>query len=156
VKTLARGRVVKHAKWGALPSISPKIHYTEDSRRDDWLVAHDPRMLPQWTDCSGWVTQCYFAAGAGLPDPNGLDYRYLGYTGTLLDHAQKHGKVLTDVSKAKPGDSIVIGPGTGDHVVVCVESGEDPIVSTHGAEGVQIIRASVDPREPKRVCQVIA
>jgi hypothetical protein len=148
-----RLKVVRHAQWGAKPKVSPSIHYTEDARRDDWLLLKKPALLPQWTDCSGWDTECYFAAG--LPDPNGLDYAYLGYTGTLLDTAARQGKVFTDLSQAKPGDPIVVGPGTGAHTFVVVVAGPDPLVSSHGAEGVQIIHASEDPREPKRVCQVL-
>ena len=37
--------------------------------------------LPLTTGCSGFVTICFYEAGA--PDPNGLDYSGLGYTGTL-------------------------------------------------------------------------
>ena len=155
--TLLRKKEVKHAKWGALPSVSPKMHYTEDSRRDDWLVNNEPSKLPQWTDCSGWVSESAYVAGA--PDPSGLDWRFLGYTGTLLDHAYKTGKVITvlngDASAAKEGDDIVIGPGTGWHVVKVVKAGKDPIVSTHGGEGVQLQLLSVDTREPKRICQVL-
>lgn len=146
-----RDKVVAHARWGA--ANTAQVHYTEDQRRDDWLVAGTPDELPQYTDCSGFGTECYYAAG--LPDPNGLAYRYLGYTGTVLENAAAHGKVFTDVSKALPGDPIVIGPGTGWHEVVCVEAGADPLVATHGGEGVQIQRLSVDTREPKRVCQVL-
>jgi hypothetical protein len=148
-----RRKVVHHGQWGASKAVSPEIHYTEDGRRDDWLIAKDPTGLPMWTDCSGWVTQCYYSAG--LPDPNGLNYHYLGYTGTLLAAAEKQGSVFTDLSKAKPGDNIVVGPGTGAHTFVVVQAGKDPLVSTHGAEGVQIIHASQDPRQPKRVCRVL-
>lgn len=146
-----RAAIVKHAKWGN--AHTTQMHYTEDERRDDWLVARNPNTLPQYTDCSGFGTECAFAAK--VPDPNGLDYRYLGYTGTVLENAAKHGTVTTDVSKALPGDTIVIGPGTGWHEVVCVEAGKDPLVATHGGEGVQIQRLSVDTRVPKRVCQVL-
>jgi hypothetical protein len=50
----------------------------------------------------------------------------------------------------------VIGPGTGWHAVLCIESGPDPLVVSHGDEsGPRIYRCSVDPREPKRVCQTL-
>jgi hypothetical protein len=69
---------------------------------------------------------------------------------------QNHGRVFTDVSQARPGDPIVIGPGTGWHAVVVVEAGADPLVVSHGSEaGPKIQRLSVDPRQPKRVCQTL-
>lgn len=143
-----RAAVTANARWGA--QNEPRIHYTESDGRDDWLHGK-ARSLPLSTDCSGFVTACYKWAGA--PDPNGLGYYRLGYTGTLLDHARKHGKILDDVSKARPGDPIVVGPGTGLHVVVCVEAGADPLVVSHGTEGgPRIQRLSVDARTPKRVC----
>lgn len=146
-----RPLVVAEARWGA--ANEPAIHYTESEGRDDWLL-RKPRSLPMSTDCSGFVTACYKWAGA--PDPNGLGYFRLGYTGTLLSHAEKHGKVLTDVSKARPGDPIVIGwgkSGEGDHVVVVVVAGADPLIVSHGTEGgPRQQRLSVDNRTPKRVC----
>jgi hypothetical protein len=69
---------------------------------------------------------------------------------------QNHGRVFFDVSQARPGDPIVIGPGTGWHAVVVVEAGADPLVVSHGSEaGPKIQRLSVDPRQPKRVCQTL-
>lgn len=142
---------MKWALWGI--SHNGEIHYTEDTRRDDYL--HEPRgHLPLWTDCSGFVTYCYWAAG--LPDPSGLAYRWVGFTGTLLENAYKHGRVLTDMSLARPGDLIVVGPGTGWHVFVVTKAGADPIVASHGSEpGPLSEKCSSDPRTPKRVCQIL-
>jgi hypothetical protein len=149
--TFDRDRLVRWAKWGATHNAS--IHYTEDTRRDDYLRGSSGQ-LPLWTDCSGWVTYCYWASG--LPDPSGLNYRYLGYTGTLLANAAKHGKILTNLALARPGDPIVIGPGTGWHTTICVEAGDDPIVVSHGSEpGPLSTHQSYDRRTPKRVCQLI-
>lgn len=112
------------------------IHYTEDQRRDDWLK--NPRYLPLWTDCSGFVTRCYKLAGA--PDPNGLQYRTLGYTGTLLDHGRP-------VTKARPGDLVIYGGGTGHHVAVVIEGGSDPLTVSHGNEdGPIYIRVSEEAK----------
>jgi hypothetical protein len=90
----------------------------------------DVRKLPITTDCSGFVTILYKWAGA--PDPNGEGYDGSGYTGTLLSH-------LPHISKADAwrGDLIVIGPGTGYHVVMLMESGEheNPRVVSHGTQG---------------------
>jgi hypothetical protein len=147
----ARAAIVKWAQWGV--THTAEIHYTQGVSRDDYL--HEPKgRLPLWTDCSGFVTYCYWAAG--LPDPSGLDFRWVGFTGTLLENAQNHGRVLFDVSAARPGDPIVIGPGSGWHAVVCVEAGPDPLVVSHGSEaGPKLERLSLDPRQPKRVCQTL-
>lgn len=147
----ARAALVNWAKWGI--AHAGDIHYTQDLRRDDYLREPKGR-LPIWTDCSGFVTYCYWAAG--LPDPSGLDYRWVGFTGTLLENAQNHGRILFDLSLARPGDPIVIGPGTGVHAVICLEAGPDPLVASDGNEaGPQAYRLSVDTREPKRVCQIL-
>lgn len=146
-----RTTITNWARWGA--AHEPEIGYSQGTDRDDFL--HYPRgHLPMNTDCSGDVTQENWAAGA--PDPSGLDYRYVGFTGTLLEFAEKHGRVFTDVSRARPGDPIVIGPGVGWHAVMCIEAGTDPLVVSHGSEaGPKIQRLSVDPRTPKRVCQTL-
>ncbi len=146
-----RAALVKWAKWGVTNNAA--IHYTEDTRRDDYLHGAKAH-LPIWTDCSGWVTYCYWAAG--LPDPSGLDFAYLGYTGTLLANAAKQGSITTNLAAARPGDPIVIGPGTGWHVTICVASGADPIVVSHGSEpGPLSEHQSYDRRVPKRVCQIL-
>ena len=147
-----RTAIVAHALWAIAHSAD--FGYTESAARAGWLSRRAPNELPQDTDCSGFSTECYYAAGA--PDPNGLDYRMLGYTGNELENAAKHGRVFTDVSKAKPGDIVVIGPDTGEHEVVILEPGPDPIVATHGKPGVQRQDLSVDTRQPKRVCRARA
>lgn len=147
VRPTTREKVVAWARWGARNE--PRIHYTELSTRSAWLLRR-PGFTPLFTDCSGFATACYRWAGA--PDPNGLGYVSLGYTGTLLEYAKNHGHIA-DVSQARPGDLIVVGPGTGDHVVVVVEAGFDPLVVSHGKEaGPCLQRLSVDGRTPKRVC----
>lgn len=146
-----RAAIVNWGRWGA--AHEPQIGYTQGTARDDFL--HHPRgYLPQNTDCSGSVEEWYWAAGA--PDPSGLGYRYVGFTGTLLEHAYNHGRVFTDMSLALPGDPIVIGPGTGWHAVMVLEAGADPLVVSHGSStGPRIQRLSVDTRTPKRVCQTL-
>jgi hypothetical protein len=76
--------------------------------------------LPIKTDCSGFATLCYKAAG--LPDPNGLGYNRQGFTGTL----EKHGHVT---SNPQPGDLAFFYPGQGPggsfgHVTVYVGDGK--------------------------------
>jgi cell wall-associated NlpC family hydrolase len=149
--TAVRAAITNWARWGS--AHEPSIHYTQGGARDDYLREPKGR-LPLWTDCSGFVTYCYWASGT--PDPSGLNYQYVGFTGTLLANAQKHGRIYYDVSKAKAGDPIVIGPGTGWHAVIVIEAGADPLVVSHGSEsGPRTIRLSVDPRQPKRVCQTL-
>ena len=59
-----RRKIVAAARWGI--ANEPRIHYGE--------IRPIPlgRTLPLTTDCSGFVTICYYLAGA--PDPNGLGY----------------------------------------------------------------------------------
>lgn len=149
--TAIRQAITNWALWGARHE--PVIDYTQSTSRDDFL--HEPRgHLPMTTDCSGFVTFCYWASGA--PDPSGLAYRWVGFTGTLLENAYRHGRVLTDLSLARPGDPIVVGPGTGWHTFIVVQAGTDPLVVSHGDEsGPKTYSESVDPRLPKRVCQTL-
>jgi len=145
-----RQRIVKWARWGV--DHTAEIHYTETPGRSEWLRVRPFDRLPLTTDCSGFATLCYRLAGAR--DPNGLNYVTLGYTGTLLDHANRSGQILTDVSKAKRGDLIVYGPGTGEHVAIVVEPGPDPLTVSHGDEqGPEYIKVSQDGRRPQRVCR---
>lgn len=130
-----RDKVVHWAKWGV--SFEPSIHYSEAVDRDDWLTKR-AGLLPLVTDCSGFATACYKWAGAD--DPNGLGYKQLGYTGTLLSH-------MKVVSRPKPGDLVVYGPGTGHHVGIVVEAGSDPLTVSHGQErGPLYIRVSEERR----------
>jgi hypothetical protein len=98
-----------------------RIHYAE--------VRPMPlrRTLPLATDCSGFATLCYFLAGA--PDPNGLDYIGQGYTGTLLRHLPHIGHAA-----AQPGDLVVWGRYPGRHCAVVLETGDDPLLASHGQE----------------------
>ena len=133
-EAIARSSLTKIARWGAANEHS--IHYTQDDRRDDYLrlAAY---ALPIWTDCSGFVTLCY--KWAGLPDPNGLGYHELGYTGSLLDHCRE-----IEPNHAKPGDVIVYGPATGDHTVIIVGAQPDGsvLVASHGQESGPAIQTN--------------
>ncbi len=117
-----RSMIVEHALWGV--DNEPQIHY-QQLRPIDGLGT--PGKLPLSTDCSGFVTLCY--AWSGAPDPNGVAYNGSGFTGTLLGHLPH-----ISAGEALPGDLVVLGPGTGDHVVVIVEAGSDPLVVSHGQE----------------------
>jgi hypothetical protein len=118
----ARAGIVQWARWGL--SHEPPIHYAQ-SRPIDGMSK--PGKLPLSTDCSGFVTLCYKWGGG--PDPNGNHFNGYGYTGTILGHC----KPIAE-SQLRPGDLVVFGPGTGDHVVVSVGSGSSAAVVSHGKE----------------------
>lgn len=84
---------------------------------------------PIVTDCSGFVTLCYKAAGA--PDPNGPTYNYDGYgnTASLIANG-------SPTSSPKPGDLLFYNftgrpwvGGTPSHVVLWVGDGTGTVVS---------------------------
>jgi cell wall-associated NlpC family hydrolase len=128
--TGTRRKIVAAARWGI--ANEPRIHYGE--------IRPIPfgRALPLTTDCSGFVTVCYFLAGA--PDPNGLAYSGAGYTGTLLGH-------LPHVAAARAGDLVVWGSYPGRHCAIVLEAGHDPLLASHGSErGPIAIRFSEECR----------
>jgi cell wall-associated NlpC family hydrolase len=112
-----RQRIVAAARWGM--ANEPRIHYGQ--------VRPMPlaRTLPLTTDCSGFVTLCYYLAGA--PDPNGLGYTGQGWTGTLLRH-------LAPTVYLRPGDIVVWGADPGHHCALVLEDGDDPLMCSHGRE----------------------
>lgn len=116
-----RSRIVAQAHWGV--SHAAQIHYAET--RPIPLAAWRAGRLPLTTDCSGFVTCCYYAAGA--PDPNGQGYDGQGYTGTLLSHLP-----AIPEAEAEPGDLVVFGTPPGHHVVVLVDAGG--LCASHGTE----------------------
>ena len=132
----ARPGIVAWAKWGV--ANKDKIHYQQI--RPFPLNSN----LPLTTDCSGFATLCYFLAGA--PDPNGLNYNHYGYTGTLLQHGKK-----ISLGEAQPGDLIVYGAGTGEHVAIIIENdGKDPMTISMGQESdPSYVRVSQDGRKPQ-------
>jgi hypothetical protein len=118
-----RERMVSWCLWSV--ENTTQIHYAKKRP----IPIHDlPGTLPLTTDCSGSTT--LFARWAEAPDPNGFGYTGAGSTMTMLAHL----KPIT-ADNAQPGDIIVFG---GDplkqHVVVIVEPGEDPTVTSHGSE----------------------
>jgi cell wall-associated NlpC family hydrolase len=130
--TTPRQKIVTAARWGI--ANEPRIHYGE--------VRPMPlaRELPLTTDCSGFVTLCYFLAGA--PDPNGLDYSGQGWTGTLLQ-SMEH----VEQEEARRGDLVVWGRYPGRHVALVLERGADPLLCSHGSErGPLAIRFSDECR----------
>jgi cell wall-associated NlpC family hydrolase len=128
--TTVRQKIVTAARWGI--ANEPRIHYGE--------LRPIPlgRTLPLTTDCSGFVTVCYYVAGA--PDPNGRGYDGSGYTGTLLGWLPSIAPVVAD-----RGDLVVWGTYPGRHVALVLEPGDDPLLCSHGQErGPIAIRFSAE------------
>ena len=124
---------------GAAVSIRDQYHYTQGPLR--MSAVHNPSMRPIWCDCSAFVTYLYSWAGA--PDPNGLGYNGTGYTGTLISGGQQ----LGGAAQAIPGDLVIYGAGTGDHVAIITEAGADPLTVSMGQEGdPNFVRVSQDGR----------
>ena len=127
-----REKIVTAAWWGIEHEL--EIHYGET--RPIPLG----RRLPLTTDCSGFVTLCYYLAGA--PDPNGSRYSGYGWTGTLLRHLTAIGPV-----DARKGDIVVWGAYPGRHCAIVLEADDDPLLCSHGQErGPIAIRFSAECR----------
>lgn len=127
-----RQAIVAAARWGIRNE--PRIHYGE--------IRPIPlgRRLPLTTDCSGFVTVCYFLGGA--PDPNGRGYDGEGSTRTLLEHMEN-----VDRRAVEAGDIVVWGEYPGHHCAIVLEPGADPLVASHGQErGPLEIRFSTESR----------
>ena len=133
-----RAEIVAAAHWGIRNEA--RIHYAP--------VRPMPltRTLPLSTDCSGFVTLCYYLAGA--PDPNKLGYDGQGYTGTLLRAMPSVGADFVE-----PGDLVVWGTYPGHHVALVLVPGDDPLLCSHGQERGPIeIRFSTESRyQPETV-----
>lgn len=138
-----RQAIVANAVWGVRNE--PNIHYTQDSRRDDALHGK-PETLPLYTDCSGFATLCYKWAGG--PDPNGYNFRLLGFTGSMLDHG-----VTIPLHDARPADLVIWGGFPGHHVASIhdMENPVDPLLISHGQEsGPNYVRLSIETRAQNR------
>lgn len=91
-------------------------------------------------DCSEIATEVL--RWIGCRDPNGLAYRYAGYTGTMLAHLPHY---------SNPADAgelalVVFGPGAGEHVSMVLEPGHDPLLQSHGRPGIDRWRLSDERR----------
>jgi hypothetical protein len=84
------------------------------------------------TDCSGFVTLCYKAAG--LQDPNGNNYNGSGNTGTLASHGRK-----IHAGQLKPGDLVFYGGGWSypGHVAIYADNGQ--VISFGSPGGPRIL-----------------
>lgn len=112
-------KVVKAAMFGY--DNRGVIHYTQDIRRMQDFAP--PPNVPNYTDCSGFVTWCYKSGGAS--DPNGFGYNGYGFTGTLLMHGHQ-----VPLGSIIAGDLVFYGHPV-SHVAIAVSSGR---VVSHGNE----------------------
>ena len=132
-----RPDIVAWAKW----AVANRSHFHYAEIRPMPLTVKFPIV----TDCSGFATWVYRQAGAH--DPNKLQYNGRGYTGTLLAAGKK-----TTMAKAKPGDLIVYGPGTGWHVAIIIEPGPNALTISMGREGdPSYVHVNEDGRHPQTV-----
>lgn len=98
------------------------IHYTQDARRmTDFLP---PPNVPNYTDCSAYVTWAYKSGGA--PDPNGFHYNGYGFTGSQLANGER-----VSLAALHLADLVFYGEPVVGHVAVYVGSGK---VVSHGSE----------------------
>lgn len=83
-------------------------------------------------DCSGAITCIY--KWAKLKDPNGLGYKWEGYTGTMLDNLPHY----ANAKRARVGAIVIFGPATGEHGAMVLAPDKvngDPLLFSHGARG---------------------
>lgn len=85
-----------------------------------------PPQIALRTDCSGFATTCFFAAGS--PDPNDRGYDGNGYTGTLVSngtpveaHEADAGCLAFYGRTSSPSPAFPVGSPT--HVAVCLPGG---------------------------------
>lgn len=102
------GAVMVHwATWGMLHQ--SQFTYTQGSGRSEMFHLPPGTDKPIEADCSQFYASC--GEWAGVPGFTDTDY-----TGTLLER----GKPVT-ISDARPGDGVVWGPGTGEHIAMWTE-----------------------------------
>lgn len=135
-----RQRGAAIARWGV--AHASEFTYWENFGRMA-AVSQPIFTLPIKTDCSGWAT--IVAKWAGAPDPNGLNFDGLGYTGTMVDHC-------TEIAKAEAQELdlvIYFVNGVSVHVGIIVVPGEDPLTVSDGEDGCPcLVHVSQDNRDP--------
>ena len=139
-----RSAIVAAGKWG----FAHRQHFVYTQAANRMAFEKQGIKFPITTDCSGFITLCYFVAGAA--DPNGANYSGWGYTGTLLQHGKQI--ALKDV---QPGDVIVYGPGTGWHTALVIDvsgpNATNPLTVSHGQQGdPSYVHVNQDGRTPQR------
>jgi len=133
-----RSNQIAWAKWTVANKAKHVFEYSEGSNRMS-AIGVWPLKFPITIDCSAYCTWLAWVSGA--PDPNGLNFDHEGYTGTFLSHEEhialfaKNAKGVL-VEEVIPGDYVVYGPGTGEHVAFIVEvHGEDILTVSMGENG---------------------
>ena len=121
-----RNAQIQWATW-LLENKAKGIGYTEGPARMSDIGIWPPK-FPLAFDCSAFCT--YVAWLANGNDPNGLNFDHEGYTGTFLTN------LLHVTHDIIPGDYVVYGPGTGEHVAFIVEvHGPDILTISMGEQG---------------------
>lgn len=122
----ARDAIVKAAQLAA--SYGPKKYSYGQVRPMPKSLFGKGRIV---TDCSGFVTLCYKAAG--VPDPNGFGYNGSGNTQSLMAHGKK---IHSD--KLAPGDLVFYR--SPEHVGVFIGGGQ--VVEFGGDPGPKTINVN--------------
>jgi hypothetical protein len=132
-------------KWAAA---NPHLFiYSEGANRMS-AIGVWPLSFPITADCSGFDTWIPWVAGGN--DPNGLGFDHQGFTGTLLSH-EEHLALWMRNSKNQlvedviPGDLVVYGPGTGEHVAMIVEVHNNDILTISFGDSQGPIYTWVNP-----------
>src|ERR1035437_110828 len=100
----------------------PKYRYSQANRENNGsLFGPEPRLM----DCSSFVTLCY--KEAGLPDPNGMSYKPIGNTDSLIHHMKK-------TANPQPGDLAFFGSSEAatDHVNIVIGGGKSISMGKEG------------------------
>ncbi len=109
--------------------------YSEGSSRGD-LPSYPG--IPPATDCSGYVTWVFHSVG--LPDPNGLGYSPVGWTGTMGNRG-----TVVSATNARIGDLAFYGGGYPfGHVAIVVHL-HPTLVSSHGEPGIDVLSITYRP-----------
>jgi hypothetical protein len=100
------------------------------------LLEHGGRLQFDCSEWCPWVLRC-----AGL-----WPWSQPGYTGSHLELLTQH---YSDPKQALPGALVIFGPGAGDHESIVYEAdpaGGNPLLSSHGRSGLDIIRLRDEAR----------
>jgi hypothetical protein len=137
----AAERIVEAAKW----AVAHKQNFTYRETRSPVVKSLFQKSVI--TDCSGFATLCYKAAG--VKDPNGLKYNPLGDTVTLKLHGKK-------TNTPQPGDLVQFD--NPEHVGVYIGEGkmidfghqggpeENPVhISTNTLIGIYTYKLETEP-----------
>src|SRR5581483_6933654 len=134
-----RSEMVRWCRWAI--DHEGQIHYSQARP----IPQYPPGTLPMTLDCSG--STITFARWAGAPDPSGYGFSGVGSTDSILRHAQNSGLEIQR-RDLELGDLVLWAIGSdGKHVAVVIDTGDDPLMCSHGQEAGPIaIRLSAEDR----------